>query len=433
MEKQSQKLPFERLPPAEQIALLMRRIYQQGLTTSSGGNLSLLADDGGMWISPSALDKGVLAPAEVVRVGADGAFPTGSPRPSLEYPFHRAIYAARPDLRAIVHAHPADLLAFSIAHKVPDIAISPQAMETCGAVGYAEYAIPGSAELGENIAGRFAAGFDCVLLENHGAVCGGTSLLQAFHRFEALDFCARLHIQALRLGGRQVLSADELKTAQSPTEQLREFTPTAQSARETLLRGQICAMVHRACQQQLMSSSAGTLSARLDNTSLLISAADVDRQLLTPGDVVLIKESWREAGKLPSRDLSLHQRIYAAHSEISAIITAQPTHVMAFAVTGAHLDTHIIPESYMLLHDLPALPFAARNDHQKISEMLGTSCPAVMIEHEAVIATGCTILQAFDRLEVAEFTARSLIAAKILGGAVAISDQHAAELREAFF
>ena len=128
---------------------------------------------------------------------AEGGHP-----PSSEYPFHRAIYERRPDIRAVLHAHPAALVAFSLVRQIPDTSIIPQARAVCGAVGYAPYAIPGSEELGRNLAEAFAKGFDTVLLENHGVATGGHDLLEAFQRFETLDFCARTLINASALGAR---------------------------------------------------------------------------------------------------------------------------------------------------------------------------------------------------------------------------------------
>ena len=218
-------LDFDHLPPADQIAQLMGRIYRHALTTTSGGNLSLRTDDGSIWISPSGTDKGSLTPEDVVVVRPDGTA-VGRHKPSVEYPFHRAVYEARPDLRAIVHAHPVDLVAFSIVRKTPDTMIVPQARQICGSVGFAAYAIPGSKLLGENIAAAFADGYDSVLLENHGAVCGGHSLLHAFHRFETLEFCARLHVQARRLGRPRVLGPAQLALVQN-TPALQEYAPAA--------------------------------------------------------------------------------------------------------------------------------------------------------------------------------------------------------------
>src|SRR5919197_5545907 len=110
---------FDQFHPADQIAAIMARIYQGGMTTTSGGNLSIREESGEIWITPSAVDKGSLTREDVVDVMPGGRH-VGRHRPSVELPFHELIYARRPDLRAIVHAHPPALVAFSIASKVPD-------------------------------------------------------------------------------------------------------------------------------------------------------------------------------------------------------------------------------------------------------------------------------------------------------------------------
>src|SRR5690606_29094148 len=128
----------------------------------------------------------------IICVHADGTV-EGRHRPSTEYPFHRMIYAARPDLRALVHAHPPALVSYSIVRKLPDTAINPQSRDICGRVGYAAYATPGSERLGANIAATFADGYNSVLLENHGVVTGGSDLIDAFQRFETLEYCAQIN------------------------------------------------------------------------------------------------------------------------------------------------------------------------------------------------------------------------------------------------
>jgi L-fuculose-phosphate aldolase len=95
---------------------------------------------------------------------------------SSEHPFHRAIYAERPDLRAIVHAHPPALVSYSIVRQVPNTRIIPQANRVCGTVGFAPYALPGSERLGEQIAATFGQGHNIVILENHGVTSRSRSL-----------------------------------------------------------------------------------------------------------------------------------------------------------------------------------------------------------------------------------------------------------------
>ena len=160
------------LHPCDEIVQTMERIYRYRMTTTSGGNLSIRDETDDVWITPARIDKGSLRREDVVCLHSDGRV-EGLHRPSSEHPFHQSIYRVRPDIRAIVHAHPVALVAFSICRRVPDTTLFPQARHVCGAVGLAPYAQPGSQQLGEHIAAVFARGHDCVLLENHGVVVGG--------------------------------------------------------------------------------------------------------------------------------------------------------------------------------------------------------------------------------------------------------------------
>ena len=141
-------MDFSLLHPREQIVTTMQRIYGYGMTTTSGGNLSILDDNGDVWITPAGIDKGTLRSEDIVCITPEGKV-VGLHKPSSEYPFHRAIYQQRPDFRAIVHAHPPALVSFSIVGKIPNTRIIPQALAVCGEVGFAPYALPGSTELGE--------------------------------------------------------------------------------------------------------------------------------------------------------------------------------------------------------------------------------------------------------------------------------------------
>src|SRR4051794_4008740 len=169
--------------PRDEILEAIQRIYRYRMTTTSGGNLSIREENGDIWITPARLDKGSLRRDDIVCVHPDGSV-DGPHRPSSELPFHQEIYRTRDDLRGIVHAHPVALVAFSLVHAVPDTHLFHQTRQVCGDAGFAHYELPGSAALGKNVAGVFGQGFNCVLLENHGAVTAGTNLQEAFHRFE---------------------------------------------------------------------------------------------------------------------------------------------------------------------------------------------------------------------------------------------------------
>ena len=106
--------------------MVISRIYRRGLTTTSGGNISVIDEQGDIWVTPSGIDKGSLTIDDIVCVKADGSI-VGRHKPSSEFPFHKAIYAARPDVKAIIHAHPPALVSFSIVRQIPNTKIFLQA------------------------------------------------------------------------------------------------------------------------------------------------------------------------------------------------------------------------------------------------------------------------------------------------------------------
>src|SRR5215831_8891269 len=201
--------------PKEELLQAIHRIYRYRMTTTSGGNLSIRDGNGDIWITPAGIDKGTLRREDMIRV-TPGGKPHGPHRPSSELPFHQEIYRTRPDIRGIVHAHPVALVAFSLVHEIPNTRLFHQALHVCGATGFAPYELPGSEALGRNVAGVFRQLFDCVLLENHGAVTGGPSLQGAFRRFETLEFTAKTIIKARQLGDIRYLTDEEIALSTRP-------------------------------------------------------------------------------------------------------------------------------------------------------------------------------------------------------------------------
>ena len=148
---------LDMMHPRDLITLIMKRLYGYGMTTTSGGNLSILDNEGNMWISPGSVDKGTLRPEDIVCVKADGTV-VGIHKPSSEFPFHRHIYKLRPDIKAVLHAHPAALVAFSITGRKPNTSLLTKAAEICGDIGFAGYEVPGSEALGNLVSAEFEKG-----------------------------------------------------------------------------------------------------------------------------------------------------------------------------------------------------------------------------------------------------------------------------------
>ena len=416
-------VPFDR----NRIASIIKK------TGFDPANLSIREANGDIWITPAGTDKGTLTEKDIVRVLPDGRS-EGLHRPSSELPFHRAIYERRPDIWAIVHAHPPALVAFSIVRQIPNTNVLPQARQVCGRVGYAPYRLPGSEALGASIAQAFGEGHDAIVMENHGTVVGGRDLFDAYQRFETLEFCSRSIIRSARLGAPRYLTDAQIGAFEAAQQlEIPELEAAAYPAEERAIRADICKFVKRACKQGLMISTYGTVSVRWRGDDFLITPTDVDRWLLKPRHIVQIRDGRREPGKHPSRAVRIHQRIYRAHPEVNCIIFTQPPNVTAFCVSGEPFDTRTIPESYILLQDIPHLPFGAQfAENDTLAGALTATTPILLVENDCIVVTGTSLLETFDRLEVAEFSARSLVSSRALGDLVPIEEGEIEDLREKF-
>lgn len=420
--------------PREQIVKIISRIYKNGMTTTSGGNISILDENGDMWVTPSAIDKGTLTEKDIVCVKSDGTI-KGHHKPSSEYPFHKAIYDVRPDIKAVIHAHPPALVSFSIVRAIPDTNIIPQAKQTCGPIGYAPYDLPGSTELGDVIAKQFeGTKIKAIIMENHGTVLGGSDLMDAYERFETLEFCARTIINAKAVGTPKFLTDDQIQEFEKQVPyDVPHNSEVEYPSEERAIRKKICDIVRRACDQGLMISTYGTVSVRWKENDFLITPPNVTRWDIAPEDIVQIKGGKAEPGKIPSRSVYLHEQIYKENPEINSIILTQPPNLMAYGTTEKKFDVRTIPESWIFLQDVPVVPFGSHfQGNDMIPKMLGENTPAVLIENDSFLVTGDKLLQTFDRLEVAEFSAKSLVMAAPLGELVPINDEQVEALRKKF-
>lgn len=421
------------MSPAELISFIIQRIYRDGLTTTSGGNISAMDENGDIWITPAGVDKGNLQSSDIIRIEAGGKI-SGRHKPSSEYPFHKAVYKARKDIKAIIHAHPPALVSFSIARQIPDTGVIANARRICGDIGYAAYDLPGSEALGLKIDEQFLKGFNAVIMENHGAVIGGSSLADVYRRFETLEYCAKTILYGKILGRVRHLSAEQIRLFENQLPGLMpEMDVSSHPQDETEKRSSVCEIMDRACRQSLMISTFGTASVRCTENDFLITPAGKTRWELSAEDIVLISLGKREAGKIPGHEAWLHQRIYSENPGINSIIQTQSPCLMAFGITNTKMNVRTIPESWIFLQDLPTLSFDAFSPlSTNIPQLLSTGIPGVIIGNDSVLFTGDTLLQTFDRLEIAEFSAKSILMGAPLGPMTPISDEQVEDLREAF-
>lgn len=418
--------------PRDEIVMTMERIYRYKMTTTSGGNLSILDENGDIWITPARVDKGSLKTADVICVRASGAIDGPHP-PSSELPFHQAIYRARPDIRAVVHAHPMALVAFSLAHRVPETRVLPLSWQVEGTVGFAPYGIPGSEDLGAKIAAEFERGYDSVIMENHGVCCGAPDLQTAFQRFETLEFTAKSIIKAAELGPVKTLSDVQFRAFARSSPALREFDRDTVTTREKELRRELCDFIERGYRQRLLTSAAGSFSARVGPDEFVITPYPFDRYAVEPEDLVLVRAGRRERGRAPSRAAALHRAVYRANPDVGSIVNAHPIHATAFSICNKTIDARVIPESYILVREVSLIPFETPLLRPgEVARALSPSSPAAVLCNNGVMMVGRSVLAVFDQLEVLEYTAEALIDSRALGRPRPMSTAVIQDLRRAF-
>jgi L-fuculose-phosphate aldolase len=184
---QSDKYKTER----KEVARFMRRLYEHRLTTTSGGNISLRVSDDIIVITPSATDKGRMRWREVGLMNIFGENLTPELKPSIESEMHLAIYKRNKDIKAIVHAHPVTATAFTATKSKINTTLTAEARAILGDPVLVPYALMGTVDLA-SVAADHVVDSDILLLENHGILTTGSTLLQAFDKIEVLENAARM-------------------------------------------------------------------------------------------------------------------------------------------------------------------------------------------------------------------------------------------------
>ena len=189
-----------------------KRVYNRGMVAANDGNFSVKLNDNEFLCTPTGVSKGLMTPEYICKVDAQGKVIQANKgfRPSSEIKMHMRVYKERPDVKAVVHAHPLYATSFAIAGIPLTQPIMPEAVISLGCVPIAEYGTPSTEEIPDAVS-KYLQYFDAVLLENHGALAYSDSLLNAYYKMESLEFYARLLYQSKMLGGPKELTPSQVE------------------------------------------------------------------------------------------------------------------------------------------------------------------------------------------------------------------------------
>lgn len=190
-----------------------RRLHQRGYVASNDGNVSVRLDAERLLTTPRGVSKGFMSPDMLVITDCDGRKLAGERDPSSELPMHLAVYRRRPDVTAVVHAHPPVATGFAVAGIPLDRAVLAEVVTTLGSIPIADYGTPSTQELAAAVDERIAV-HDGLLLANHGAITVADGLLRAYYKMETIEHFARISVVARLLGRERLLSREEVDRLQ---------------------------------------------------------------------------------------------------------------------------------------------------------------------------------------------------------------------------
>lgn len=190
-----------------------RRLHARGFIAANDGNISVRLDGTRLLTTPTGVSKGFMTPDMLVMTDLQGVKLAGSRSPSSELLMHLAVYELRPEIKAVVHAHPPTATGFAVAGIPLDRAVLAEVVTTLGSIPIAEYGTPSTPELADAVR-RFIESHDGLLLANHGALTVADELLAAYYKMETLEHFARISLVARLLGRERLLSREEVARLQ---------------------------------------------------------------------------------------------------------------------------------------------------------------------------------------------------------------------------
>ncbi len=190
-----------------------RRMYARGYTASNDGNISVRLGADRLLMTPKSVCKGFMTPDMMCITDLDGRKLQGDRDPSSETLMHLEVYRQRPDVQAVVHAHPPTATGFAVAGIPLDRAVLAEVLTTLGSIPLAEYATPSTHELPEAVR-KYIKAHDGMLLANHGALTVGGDLYGAYYKMETIEHFAKISLVARLLGRENLLSREEVMRLQ---------------------------------------------------------------------------------------------------------------------------------------------------------------------------------------------------------------------------
>ena len=193
----------------QEICEVGHRLYDHGFVAANDGNISVRLNNNEFYCTPTGVSKGSLTPDMIIKIDAEGNKIEGALNPSSEIKMHLRVFRERPDVNAVVHAHPPVATAFTVAGIPLDRSILPDAVLTIGDVPPCAYGTPSTMEIPDSLM-PYIQEHDAFMLKNHGALTVGNTLTRAFFTMEEVEFNAKIMKYAMELGRIEEISEEKM-------------------------------------------------------------------------------------------------------------------------------------------------------------------------------------------------------------------------------
>jgi L-fuculose-phosphate aldolase len=194
----------------EEIVRYGRMLHGRGFVAAMDGNLSVRLDTKRLLVTPTGLSKGAMRAADLVVVDPEGKQVAGRRNVTSEIGMHLLIYRMRPDVRAIVHAHPPTATGFAAAGMALTEPLVCEVVIGLGCIPLARYGTPGTSELAQTLE-PFVPNYDAILMSNHGVVAYADTLEHAYMKMETVEHFAQIALVTHLLGRQQPLKEGEVE------------------------------------------------------------------------------------------------------------------------------------------------------------------------------------------------------------------------------
>jgi L-fuculose-phosphate aldolase len=194
----------------EEIVHYGRMLHERGFVAAMDGNLSVRLEGDRILVTPTCVSKGAMRPRDMVIVDLDGQQVAGRRNVTSEIGMHLLVYRTRPDIQAIVHAHPPTATGFAAAGIALTEPLVCEVVMGLGCIPLARYGTPGTSELAQTLE-PYVPSYDAILMSNHGVVTYGDTLEHAYMKMETVEHFAQIALVTHLLGRQQPLKEVEIE------------------------------------------------------------------------------------------------------------------------------------------------------------------------------------------------------------------------------